>query len=79
MAAILTYRPGPQGTTLTAIPALIPVDTRPPSQSESAKSPIHFVRDISLAGDAIGVRVIIYDEYGGKLGSLTFRRSGAAP
>jgi len=79
MAAILTYRPGPQGTTLTAIPPLIPVDTRPPSQSgESAKSPIHFTRDISLAGGAIAVRIIIYDEYGGKLGSLTFRRSGTA-
>jgi hypothetical protein len=72
MAAILTYRPGPQGTTLTAIPPLIPIDT------QAAKSPIHFTRDIPLNADAIAVRIIIYDEYGGKLGSLTFRRSGTA-
>lgn len=70
-AAVLTY--GAPGTGLTAIPSLIPIDAGPASPT------IHFTRDIPLDPAVTAIRVIVYDGYGEKVGSLTFPQPHAPP
>lgn len=66
ISVIATAVPYQPGIAPTAIPPLTPVDTG------STKSPLHFTRDLSLAPGITAVRVIVYDELGGTVGSLTF-------